>query len=64
MQAVEEAMKGINSGLDKYEQVKRGCVERRDNYLERAEKGVEDIVKAIEHQIDFISKDLDIPRFK
>ncbi len=54
----------LNEMMTRYDEVKRGCQGKREEYVRHAERGAEEIRRGVENQVEILSEFLDIGRFK
>lgn len=50
--------------MNRYDEVKKACQVKREEYVRHAERGAEELRVGVENQIDILSEFLDLSRFK
>lgn len=50
--------------MNEYDEVKRACQGKREEFVSQVDRGAEEICVEIENQIDMLSEILDIARYK
>ena len=61
---MDDAFAEMNQIMNNYEDVKRSCQVKREEYVRHAERGALEIRRTLENQIDILSEFLDISSLK
>ncbi len=61
---IDNQFSEMNDLMSRYDEVKKGCQVKREEYVRHAERGVEEIRTGIENQIEILAEFMDLPRFK
>ena len=61
---IDNQFSEMNDLMSRYDEVKKGCQVKREEYVRHAERGVEEIRTGVENQIEILAEFMDLPRFK
>ena len=61
---IDSQFEEMNEMMNRYDEVKKACQIKREEYVRHAERGSEELRIGVENQIDILSEFLDLGRFK
>jgi len=61
---MDQAFEEMNGIMNNYEEVKRLCQAKREEYVRHAERGALELRRSVENQVDILSEFLEIANLK